>query len=171
VLRARITDAIGHGNSEAAIYALAPLFELFDAQLVASAVLELWRAQPAGDPSGRSYGAAIAPGGQSGSQAEARVAERIAAPRSTVAPVAKLWIGAGKKDDATVADFVAVLVREVGLERSKIGRIELRDTFALVEVPAAEAEAIATRLSGITIRKRKLTARVDQGRGAPKRRN
>jgi len=84
--------------------------------------------------------------------------------------VAKLWIGAGKKDDATVADFVAVLVREVGLERSKIGRIELRDTFALVEVPAAEAEAIALRLGGITIRKRKLTARVDGGRGAPPKR-
>ena len=77
-----------------------------------------------------------------------------------------MWIGAGKRDEATVADFVAVLVREVGVERSRIGRIELRDTFALVEVPAEEAEAIALRLGGITIRKRKLTARVDRGRDA-----
>ncbi len=168
-LRFRISDTITQGNTAAALYALAPLFEQFDAQLVASAILDLWRAQAAGDPTGRTSGAAVAPGGQSGPQSAARGAEPRLQPR-TIAPVAKLWIGAGKKDDATVADFVAVLVREVGLERSKIGRIELRDTFALVEVPAAEADAIATRLGGITIRKRKLTARVDGGRGAPKRR-
>jgi ATP-dependent RNA helicase DeaD len=79
--------------------------------------------------------------------------------------VAKLWIGAGKKDDATVGDFVAVLIKEAGMERARIGRIELRDTFALVEVPAEDAEGIAQRLVGMTIRKRKLSARVDRGKG------
>jgi ATP-dependent RNA helicase DeaD len=83
------------------------------------------------------------------------------------ADTAKLWIGAGKKDEATVGDFVAVLIKEAGMDRSRIGRIELRDTFALVEVPAEDAEGIAQRLVGLTIRKRKLSARVDRGRGGP----
>ena len=161
-LRHEIADAIDHGDQSAAFYALAPLFEQYDAQSVAAALLGLLRAKPVGDPSGRALGAGTAPRGPMGAPA----GERASIPaRAAVTPIAKLWIGAGKKDEATVADFVAVLVREVGLERGKIGRIELRDTFALVEVPAAEAEAIALRLSGITIRKRKLTARVDVGPG------
>jgi hypothetical protein len=76
---------------------------------------------------------------------------------------AKLWVGAGKKDEATVGDLVAVLVKEVGLDRTLIGRVELRDTFAIVEVPAADAERIAEKLTGLTIRRRRLTARVDRG--------
>ena len=64
-----------------------------------------------------------------------------------------------------MGDFVAVLIKEAGMERARIGRIELRDTFALVEVPAEDAEGIAQRLVGLTIRKRKLSARVDRGKG------
>lgn len=91
--------------------------------------------------------------------------------------MAKLWVGAGKKDDATPGDLVAVLVKEAGLDRTLIGRIELRDTFALVEVPASEADRLAAALTGLTIRRRRLVARVDRGiparsgpgRGAPRR--
>ena len=149
VLRGRIATAIEGGDHSAAFYALAPLFEDHDPQTVAAALFGLWQARPA---------ATVA--------IPAAAAAPVAAPASHPT-MAKVWIGAGKKDDATVADFVAVLVREVGIDRSRIGRIELRDTFALVEVPAVDADAIVQRLSGITIRKRKLTARVDQGRGAP----
>lgn len=149
-LRQRIEASVDSGDHGAALYALAPLFEHLDPQAVAAALFDLWQA--------KTVATAPAPA--------APVAE-AQAPRG-VATMAKIWIGAGKQDDATVADFVAVLVREVGIDRSRIGRIELRDTFALVEVPAADAEAIVLRLSGITIRKRKLTARIDQGRGGGK---
>jgi hypothetical protein len=56
-----------------------------------------------------------------------------------------------------------VLTKEVRVERGKIGRVELRDGFALVEVPAQDAERIAAALSGTTIRRRRVTARVDRG--------
>jgi hypothetical protein len=121
--------------------------------VVAAALFGLWQSRTAAAPTTAVLRTAVL---------EPTTPVMASSPAS--AAVAKIWIGAGKKDDATVADFVAVLVREVGVERSRIGRIELRDTFALVEVPAADAEAIVLRLSGITIRKRKLTARVDQGR-------
>jgi ATP-dependent RNA helicase DeaD len=149
-LRHVIRNAIEGGDHAAALYALAPLFEESDPQTIAAALFGLWRTRPAAPASA------------------SRVAQPAASGGPASSAVAKIWIGAGKKDEATVADFVAVLVREVGVERSQIGRIELRDTFALVEVPAADAEAIVQRLSGITIRRRKLTARVDQGRGGGK---
>jgi ATP-dependent RNA helicase DeaD len=58
---------------------------------------------------------------------------------------------------------VAALVKEVGVERTRIGKIEVRESFSLVEVPAAEAGPIAERLSGVTIRRRRATARLDRG--------
>jgi ATP-dependent RNA helicase DeaD len=41
--------------------------------------------------------------------------------------------------------------------------VELRDAFSLVEVPAQDAERVASALNGTTIRRRRVTARVDRG--------
>jgi ATP-dependent RNA helicase DeaD len=77
-----------------------------------------------------------------------------------------VYVGIGKKDGATVNDLVAALTKELRVERGKIGRVELRDAFALVELPAQDAERIAGELNGMTIRRRRVTARVDRGAGA-----
>ena len=53
--------------------------------------------------------------------------------------------GVGKKDGATANDLVAVLTKDVRVERAKIGRIELRDAFSLVEIPAQDAERVRER--------------------------
>jgi hypothetical protein len=88
--------------------------------------------------------------------------DRVAA-LPDIPATSRLYVGVGKKDGATVNDLVAVLTKELRLERSKIGRVELRDAFSLVEVPAQDAERIATALNGTTIRRRRVTARVDRG--------
>jgi hypothetical protein len=49
------------------------------------------------------------------------------------------------------------------VDRSHIGKIELRESFSLVELPAGEAERIAERLTGVMIRRRKVAARLDKG--------
>lgn len=150
-LRSEITREIAGGTLDAPLYALGPLFERHEPQTVAAAVFALWRravatATPnAGSSSGPLGGLSSTPVGG------------IAA--------TKIWVGVGKKDEATVGDLVAVLVKELGVDRTLIGRIELRDTFALVEVPEADAERIAARMTGLTIRRRKLVARVDRGPG------
>jgi ATP-dependent RNA helicase DeaD len=78
-------------------------------------------------------------------------------------------VGAGKKDGVTPNDLVAVLTKELKVNREKIGRIELRDSFSLIEIPSAEAEQVARGLNGATIRRRRVTARVDRGRTKPGR--
>jgi ATP-dependent RNA helicase DeaD len=92
-------------------------------------------------------------------------------PVPDIPATARVFVGIGKKDGATVNDIVAVLTKEVRVERGKIGRVELRDAFALVELPAQDAERVAGALNGTTIRRRRVTARVDRGaptaRGAP----
>jgi ATP-dependent RNA helicase DeaD len=78
-----------------------------------------------------------------------------------------VYVGAGKKDGVNANDLVAVLTKELRFDRTKIGRIELRDAYSLIELPAEEAERLAGQLNGTTIRRKRVTARVDRGPSRP----
>ncbi len=134
--RAAIVRALEAGKPDRALLTLAPLFERHDAAAVAAALFDLWT----------SSGPAEAP-----------------SRGSEIPATAKLFVGVGKKDGATANDFVAVLTKDLRVERGKIGRIELREAYSLIEIPAQDAEKVALALNGVTIRRRKVTARVDRG--------
>jgi hypothetical protein len=138
--RAQVISEIEKGELDGAVSALAPLFERHDPVLVSAALLRLWQ-----------------------TAAQTPVAAAVEEGTPGVSPVARVWIGAGKKDSATPADIVAVLNREVGVPTAKIGRIEIREVFCLVEVPTTDAEEIARKLNGKMVRRRKLIAKVDRG--------
>jgi hypothetical protein len=137
--RTLIVRALESGRPERALLTLGPLFERYDPSAVAAALFELWT------------GAADAAGAT------------LPAPLPDIPATARIYVGVGKKDGATVNDLVAVLTKELRVERGKIGRVELRDAYALVEIPAQEAEKVASALNGVTIRRRRVTARVDRG--------
>jgi ATP-dependent RNA helicase DeaD len=139
--REAVVRTIETGRPEAALAVLAPLFERYDAGAVAAALYDLWTSAPSAAP---------------GAAPEAPATSRI-------------FVGIGKKDGATVNDLVAVLTKEVRVERTRIGRVELKDAYALVEIPAQEAERIAGALNGTTIRRKRVTARVDRGPAHPTR--
>jgi ATP-dependent RNA helicase DeaD len=134
--RAAIVRAIEAGNPERALLTLAPLFERHDPAAVAAALFDLWASS-------------------SPSEAPSRVPD--------IPATAKVFVGIGKKDGATANDFVAVLTKDLRVERGTIGRIELREAYSLIEIPAQDAEKVALALNGVTIRRRKVTARVDRG--------
>ncbi|MGH7701524.1 MAG: DbpA RNA binding domain-containing protein, partial [Gemmatimonadales bacterium] len=140
--RGTIAGLLEAGRPEAALLALAPLFEQYEPAAVAAALYRLW-AERATPP-------AVAP---------------AAAPE--VPGTAKLWVGIGKKDGVTANDLVGCLTREVRLDKTRIGRIEIRELFSLVEVPGPDAERVATAMSGLSIRRRRITVRVDRGARRP----
>ena len=141
--RAAIARTIETGKPDQAIFTLAPLFERYDATAVAAALFDLWTTStPVETP--------------------ARVPD--------IPATAKIYVGVGKKDGATANDLVAVLTKEIRVDRGKIGRIELREAYSLVEIPAQDAEKVASALNGATIRRRRVTARVDRGPSRPPRR-
>jgi ATP-dependent RNA helicase DeaD len=140
--RATIEAELSRDGLEGDLLALAPLFERHDPARVAAALHRLWHHRtPEPAP------------------------VTTATPGSSALPaVAKIWVSVGKKDGATANDLVGSLTKEVGLGAGKIGRIELKEAYSLVEVPAAEAEEIARGLSGRTIRRQKVVAKVDRVR-------
>ena len=147
--RAAIVKTLETGVPERAILTLAPLFERHDPTAVAAALFELWSRSTPGE--------VAAPG-------------PAAAPIAESSQTAKIYVGVGKKDGATANDLVAVLTKELRVNREHIGRIEVRDAYSLVEIPAADAEKVALALNGVTIRRRRVTARVDRGPSGPPRR-
>lgn len=134
--RAAIATALDKAPPMDGLLALAPLFDEYDPASIAAALYRLWLDRPEPAP-----------------QASAPVAPATA----------KIWVGIGRKDQATPDDLVACLIRELQLDRSKIGKIEVREVYTLVEIPAQDAERVAQQLNGITIRRRRVAARVDRG--------
>lgn len=139
--RAAIVATLERGALDRALLTIAPLIERYDAAEVAAALFDLWSGAPV---------------------------PHVAAPAAEAvsSAIAKVFVGVGKKDGATVNDLVAVLTKEVRVDREKIGRVELRDGYMLVELPAQEAERIAAALNGTTIRRKRVMAKVDKGGGS-----
>ena len=82
--------------------------------------------------------------------------------RSQAPSTVKIFVNAGKKDQGTPADFVATLTKDLKVPAQDIGRIELRDSHSLIELPAQDAQRIARELTGKTIRRRDLVARLER---------
>ncbi len=143
--RAIVARTIEAGSTDPAFLALGPLLERYDAAAVAAALYQLWTA--------------AAPGERGG----AAPVSHPAGPREP-ATTAKVFVGVGRNDGATPSDLVAVLTKEVRVPKDQIGRIEVRDAYMLVELPAGEAERIAEALSGREIRRKRITAKLDRGR-------
>jgi ATP-dependent RNA helicase DeaD len=138
--RRRIAEEVEKGGPAADYVVLAPLLERFEASAVAAALYRLWQAVP-------------------------QVEQPAAAPP---ARAQRLWVGTGKRDGTTPNDLVAVLTREAGVPRQAIGKIEVRESFAIVELgEGQDLGDISDKVTGKSIRKRRLVARPDKG---PKRR-
>ncbi len=77
----------------------------------------------------------------------------------------RVYIGAGKKLGVRAADLVGAIANEARVNARGIGDIEIADGFSLVELPARDADRVVEALKGATLRGKKVTVRIDDGRG------
>jgi hypothetical protein len=137
-LRARVAALIVAGQVDAELALLEPLFERFDPAEVAGALLAIL--------------------GEGGKQK----GEEAPSPSPPDAGRVKLFVNVGKKDRAAAKDLVGALIREAGLAKGDIGRIEVRESFSLIEISAAAAPQAIRKLTGATIRGRRVVPRLDR---------
>jgi len=135
-LREQVAGLLTTGNVDAELALLDPLFERFE---VAAALLALQREAGSG-----TRDTVVTTPGES-----ARV---------------RVFVGLGKKDRASAKDLVGALIREAGVAKDDIGRIEVRESFSVVEVAAAAVDRAVRGLTGTTIRGRRVLARLDRER-------
>jgi ATP-dependent RNA helicase DeaD len=75
----------------------------------------------------------------------------------------RLFVTVGTKDRASAKDLVGALIKEAGLQKGQIGKIEVREAFSLVDVAPPIVDQAVRRLTGVSIRGRRVTARPDRG--------
>ena len=145
------------------LVALEPLLTRHGAAEIAAAAVALLRerapAETAAPPTGRA-------------ESSTKKAEKPAAPtprKSEDAPqrpgvMARLYISLGERDKADTRQIMGAVTGESGIPGSKVGKIEVRDTFSIVEVEESVAELVIRSLNGITVRGRSVRADFDRGR-------
>ncbi|HYX82945.1 MAG TPA: DbpA RNA binding domain-containing protein, partial [Gemmatimonadales bacterium] len=134
-LRAQIAARLRQGDVDAELAVLAPLFEEHAPAMVAGALLAISRLPAApSEP-----------------------------PPDTPPGWARVFVTVGTKDRASAKDLVGALIKEAGLQKGQIGKIDVRETYALVDLVPAVMDQAVRRLSGVTIRGRRVTARPDRG--------
>lgn len=131
--------------------ALEPLFQTFSPGEVAAATLALLQKKQAAGK----VGGAAAPEVSEGARGSAP------APKTWV----RLFVGVGEKEEIGPGDLLGAISGEAGVEGSQVGKIEIRETFSLVEVLSGVAEKVIKGLNGTTIRGR--SVRCDYDRGGP----
>jgi len=139
-VRDRVAQVLATRGVDAELALLDPLFERFDPAEVAGALLAMLGEE------GRGKGDDAPP------------------PLSTEAARVKLFVNIGKKDRAAAKDLVGALIREAGVAKGDIGRVEVRETFSLVDLAAVAGERAVRGLAGATIRGRRVLARLDRER-------
>jgi len=134
-LRTRLAERIAAGGLGAELAVLEPLFDRFDPAEVAAAALAL-RREPGPAP--------------------------VVEPAK---PWVKVWVSVGKRDRVGPKDLVGALVKEVQVDRTQLGRIDVTEGFAVVEVAPGAAERVIAGLGRVTLRGRRVTARLDRSGG------
>jgi ATP-dependent RNA helicase DeaD len=137
--RTQVNDLLSAGLPTEGLLALAPLFERYDATLIAAALYQLAKTNASAAPH---------------------------APSAPAAPVATgtMWVSAGSMDGVQPKDIVGALVNEIKVDRATIGKVDVREKFTLVELPAADVQRVAEAFTGTTIRRKRVLARPERPR-------
>ncbi len=146
-----LTRTLREENLAPHFLALEPLLAEFSGAEVAAAALALLQARA---PSTRAPAPETVPVGDT--------ANAGPPPKAWV----RLFVGVGEKDGVGPGDLLGAIAGEAGVEGSQVGKIEIRETFSLVEVTPSSADRVIRSLNGTTIRSR--SVRVDYDRGGPR---
>ncbi len=144
-IRGRLEEAATRGDLAPLYLVLEPLLERFSPQELAAAALALLIPRPSD--------------GTAAPNIKARAEKATGTDGWT-----RLFVSIGEMEGVQPRDLLGALAGESGLDASSFGKIEIRDTYSLVEVRPSDAEKVIKAVNGSSIRGR--SARVDYDRGS-----
>ena len=71
-------------------------------------------------------------------------------------------MSAGSRDEVSPGDLLGAITGEAGVSGDRVGKIDIRETYSLVQVDPDVADHVIRELSGSTIRGRKAEVRRDR---------
>ena len=131
----RATLESGHYSRE--LLALEPLLGEFDGAEIAAAALRLLESERA----------------------------RTQAPVAEAPPPAmtRLYVNVGEMDNVRPGDLVGAITNEAGISKTELGRVDVRERHSTVEVATPVANAVVSKLTGVSIKGRRVLAKIDEG--------
>jgi ATP-dependent RNA helicase DeaD len=143
-----IRRALREEDIEAQLLVIDPLLQEHSAAEVAAAATALLRKRtPAAPPS----------------------SPEISAVPAQQSPLVKLFISVGQRDGIAPREIVGAITGEAGIKGDQVGRIDIRDTFSIVEVAAEVAERVIRALNGTSLRGRSMRVDFDRRTGTQRR--
>ena len=172
VVRAELRAALESGLAARELLTLEPLLESFDGVEIAAAALRLLEQER----SKKSKRAKIAAPAEEIEVAAifpplSAPSSRPSAPRgpreersSAGSGGTRIFLTVGERDGIRPGDLVGAIAATAGIAGGNIGKIELRDTHALVEIVGADAAQVAERITGANIKGKRVVARLERDR-------
>ena len=77
----------------------------------------------------------------------------------TTAGMVRLFMTIGTRDGVKVGDLMGAIAGEGGIAGDHVGKIDLRESHALVEVAASDAASVVARVNGAMIKGRRVVVR------------
>jgi ATP-dependent RNA helicase DeaD len=137
--RGDIRNAARSEDLSAQLLVLQPLFDEFSPAEVAAALSALLRARRP--------------------QKSERAAEAAGGKHKTWS---RLFVSIGERDDVSARDLVGAITGEAGIAGADVGKVEVRDTFSVIEIASTASDRVIKALNGTTMKGRSL--RVDYDR-------
>src|SRR4030095_11373459 len=81
----------------------------------------------------------------------------------------RVFLSIGERDGVRAGDLVGAITGESGITSDRIGKLEIRDGHTVAEIASADAETVIEKMTGVSLKGRRLVARVDD-RPAPRSR-
>jgi ATP-dependent RNA helicase DeaD len=155
-LRSTLANSGGTSASEMAL--LAPLLDTHDALEIAAAALRLYEGARRDALTVRAKAATAGP-----TRTPLSAGGRPDAPAATGKQ--RVFLAAGKRDGVRIGDIVGAVANEAGIPGERIGQVELFESHAIVELAADDAAKAVQALGSVSLRGRRLSARIDERTG------
>ena len=178
-IRAAIRAELQAGFPSREVMALEPLLSEFDGVEIAAAALRLMERERAEERVRRVEServvnqAADGPVDRGVERSTERTArtqtDRGAASRGGGA-FTRVFLSIGERDGVRPGDLVGAITGETGITSDRIGKLDIRDSHSVAEIASRDAETVIEKMNGISLKGRRITARVDD-RPAPRSRD
>ena len=170
-VRALIRAELQAGFPAREVMALEPLLSEFDGLEIAAATLRVLERSRSEDSARRAEAerpvprAAERPADHGDERREARP-KRTEGARGA-SEFTRVFLSVGDRDGVRPGDLVGAITGECGITSDRIGKLDIRDGHSVAEIASADAETVIEKLNGVTLKGRRIAARVDD-RPAPR---
>ena len=148
-MRAELSAVLAEAHFGREMLALEPLLEAHDAIEVAAAALLLLERE-------RALRAAA--------EHSSHAAPGSAAPRERSGPMTRLFVNVGARDGVRPGDIVGAIANQADVTSASVGRVDIRESHAIVEVATDVVDTVIDRVTGTSIKGRRAIARRDEER-------